>query len=71
MLDALSNSDNKLPMTTHDHLNSYVDLLRRYVAEDFDNGWLIFRSGPSEMGVHPTHSKSARLGFGMIDRFAI
>jgi catechol 2,3-dioxygenase-like lactoylglutathione lyase family enzyme len=28
----------------------------KYVAEDWDNGWLIFKSGPSEMGVHPTHS---------------
>src|SRR5260370_13940997 len=27
-----------------------------YVAEDFDNDWLIFKSGPSEIGVHPTHS---------------
>ena len=23
-----------------------------YVAEDFGNDWLIFKSGPSEMGVH-------------------
>ncbi len=29
----------------------------KYVAEDFDNDWLIFKSGPSEMGVHPTHSE--------------
>ena len=29
----------------------------KYVAEDFDNNWLIFKSGPSEMGVHPTHSE--------------
>ena len=29
----------------------------KYVAEDFDNNWLIFKSGPSEMGVHPTHSQ--------------
>jgi hypothetical protein len=28
-----------------------------YVAGDFDSDWLIFRSGPSEMGVHPTHSE--------------
>jgi len=28
----------------------------KFVAEDFDNDWLIFNSGPSEMGVHPTHS---------------
>lgn len=27
----------------------------KYVAEDFDRDWLIFKSGPSEMGVHPTH----------------
>jgi catechol 2,3-dioxygenase-like lactoylglutathione lyase family enzyme len=27
----------------------------KYVAEDFDNDWLIFKCGPSEMGVHPTH----------------
>ena len=29
----------------------------KYVAEDFDDNWLIFKSGPSEMGVHPTHSE--------------
>jgi len=29
----------------------------KYVAEDFDNDWLIFKSGPSAMGVHPTHSE--------------
>src|SRR5437660_12840554 len=28
----------------------------KYVAEDWDNDWLIFKSGPSEIGVHPTHS---------------
>src|SRR5207248_5275577 len=28
----------------------------KYVTEDWDNDWLIFKSGPSEMGVHPTHS---------------
>jgi catechol 2,3-dioxygenase-like lactoylglutathione lyase family enzyme len=28
----------------------------KYVAEDWDKDWLIFKSGPSEMGVHPTHS---------------
>jgi len=28
----------------------------KYVAEDFDKDWLIFKSGPSELGVHPTHS---------------
>jgi predicted enzyme related to lactoylglutathione lyase len=29
----------------------------KYVAEDWDNDWLIFKSGLSEMGVHPTHSE--------------
>jgi catechol 2,3-dioxygenase-like lactoylglutathione lyase family enzyme len=29
----------------------------KYVAEDFDKDWLIFKSGLSEMGVHPTHSE--------------
>ena len=28
-----------------------------YVTEDFDHDWLIFKSGPSEMGVHSTHSE--------------
>ncbi len=28
----------------------------KYVVEDWNNDWLIFKSGPSEMGVHPTHS---------------
>ena len=27
----------------------------KFVTEDFDHDWLIFKSGPSEMGVHPTH----------------
>jgi catechol 2,3-dioxygenase-like lactoylglutathione lyase family enzyme len=27
------------------------------VAEDFDSDWLIFKSGPSELGVHPTHGE--------------
>jgi len=27
------------------------------VAEEFDKDWLIFKSGPSELGVHPTHSE--------------
>src|SRR4051794_10119369 len=31
----------------------------KYVAEDFDSDWLIFKPGPSEMGVHPTHSEWA------------
>src|SRR5512132_408586 len=67
-LDAPSSSDNK-PMITSIHTLIYSDdanatraFLRdvlgwKYVAEDFDNDWLIFRSGPSEMGVHPTHSE--------------
>jgi predicted enzyme related to lactoylglutathione lyase len=29
----------------------------KYVAEDFDNDWLIFKCGPSEMGVHPTRGE--------------
>ena len=29
----------------------------KYVTEDFDNDWLIFKSGSSEMGVHPTHGE--------------
>ncbi len=28
----------------------------KYMAEECDNDWLIFKSGPSEMGVDPTHS---------------
>ena len=32
-------------------------LAGEYVAEDFDKDWLIFKSGPSETGVHPTHSE--------------
>jgi predicted enzyme related to lactoylglutathione lyase len=67
-LDARSSSDNK-PMITSIHTLIYSDdanatraFLRdvlgwKYVAEDFDNDWLIFQSGPSEMGVHPTHSE--------------
>jgi catechol 2,3-dioxygenase-like lactoylglutathione lyase family enzyme len=27
------------------------------VAEDFDPSWLVFKSGPSEMGVHPTRGE--------------
>ena len=27
------------------------------VVAEFDNDWLIFKSGPSELGVHPTHSE--------------
>jgi hypothetical protein len=45
----------------------------KYVAEDFDNDWLIFKSGPSELGVHPTHSEwgwscPARMTFSCISR---
>ena len=29
----------------------------KWVAEDFDNDWLIFKSGPSELGVHPTRGE--------------
>jgi catechol 2,3-dioxygenase-like lactoylglutathione lyase family enzyme len=29
----------------------------KHVTEDFDKDWLIFKSGPSELGVHPTHSE--------------
>ena len=29
----------------------------KYVAEDFDKDWLIFQSGPSEIGVHPTRGE--------------
>src|SRR5262245_23051207 len=28
-----------------------------YLTESWDDGWLIFNSGPSEMGVHPTHAE--------------
>ncbi len=29
----------------------------KYVAEEWDNDWLIFKSGSSETEVHPTHSE--------------
>lgn len=29
----------------------------KYVVEEFDKNWLIFKSGQSEMGVHPTRSE--------------
>ena len=29
----------------------------KFVAEDWDNDWLIFKSGLSEMGVHGTHGE--------------
>ena len=67
-LDAFSSSDNKLMITSihtliySDDANATRAFLRdvlgwKYVAEDFDDNWLIFNSGPSEMGVHPTHSE--------------
>jgi predicted enzyme related to lactoylglutathione lyase len=70
-LDAQSGSNYKpvTNMITSIHMLIYSDdanatraFLRdvlgwKYVAEDFDNNWLIFKSGPSEMGVHPTHSE--------------
>jgi predicted enzyme related to lactoylglutathione lyase len=28
----------------------------KYIADDLDTDWLIFKSGASELGVHPTHS---------------
>jgi predicted enzyme related to lactoylglutathione lyase len=60
-LDAFDRSDNK-HMITSIHTLIYSDdakatraFLRdvlgwKYVAEDWDNDWLIFKSGPSEMG---------------------
>ena len=49
-------------LTYSDDANATRAFLRdvlgwKYVAEDFDDNWLIFNSGPSEMGVHPTHSE--------------
>src|SRR5438309_19570 len=35
----------------------------KYVAEDFDNDWLIFKCAPSEMGVHPTHGEGEGQGY--------
>ena len=29
----------------------------KHVAEEFDHTWLIFQTGPSELGVHPTRSE--------------
>src|ERR1043166_4983207 len=29
----------------------------KYVAEDFDDNWLIFKSGAAEKGVRPPHSE--------------
>jgi len=66
-LDTFSNSDDK-HMITSIHTLIYSDdanatraffrdvLGWKYVTEDWDKDWLIFKSGPSEMGVHPTHS---------------
>ena len=34
----------------------FRDVLKwRFVEEEHAPGWLIFKSGPSELGVHPTH----------------
>lgn len=67
LLERLSNNDNK-QMITSIHTLIYSDdadatraffrdvLGWKYVAEEWDNNWLIFKSGPSELGVHPTHS---------------
>jgi hypothetical protein len=32
-------------------------LIASRMAEDFDDDWLIFKSGVSKMGVHPTNSE--------------
>src|SRR5205814_5038265 len=32
-------------------------LIASRVAEDFDDDWLIFKSGVGKMSVHPTHSE--------------
>ena len=67
-LDPFSRSDNKHMITSihtlihSDDANATRAFLRdvlgwKYVTEDFDKDWLIFKSGPSEMGVHPTHSE--------------
>jgi len=31
-----------------------------YVEEPDSGGWLIFKSGPSELGVHPTHQSHGK-----------
>src|SRR5215468_11831733 len=67
-LDAFTNSGNKHMITSihtliySDDANATRAFLRdvlgwKYVTEDWDNDWLIFKSGPGEMGVHPTHSE--------------
>ena len=66
-LVAATTNDDKMITSIHtliysDDPNSTRAFLRdvlgwKYVAEDFDNDWLIFKSGPSEMAVHPTHSE--------------
>jgi catechol 2,3-dioxygenase-like lactoylglutathione lyase family enzyme len=66
-LDSTGNSDNNHVITSihtliySDDANRTRAFLRdvlgwKYVTEEWDNNWLIFKSGPSEMGVHPTHS---------------
>lgn len=34
-----------------------------YVEDDSDPGWLIFASGPSELGVHPTNATSGGVAY--------
>lgn len=29
----------------------------KFTSEDWEDGWLIFKTGPSEMGVHGTHGE--------------
>jgi hypothetical protein len=41
------------PVATRAFLRDVVDW--PYVEEESAPGWLIFKSGPSELGVHPTH----------------
>ena len=60
-------SDNNMITSIHtliysDDANATRAFLRdvlgwQCVAEVFDKDWLIFKSGPSELGVHPTHSE--------------
>jgi catechol 2,3-dioxygenase-like lactoylglutathione lyase family enzyme len=34
-----------------------------YVEEPDSGGWLIFKSGPSELGVHPTHQRHGEVTY--------
>ena len=67
LVRCFSKNDNKQMITSihtliySDDANATRAFLRdvlgwKYVTEDWDDDWLIFKSGPSEMGVHPTHS---------------